>query len=124
MRLLLDTHVFLWALDDPQRLPAKMRACIDDVANDVYVSAVVAWEIAIKHALGKLRLPMTPETYVPDRISRLGFKPLPISIDHAVAVARLPPIHADPFDRLLVAQARVEALDVMTVDANVLAYFE
>ncbi len=123
MRLLLDTHVFLWALDAPERLPSEARHSIEDATNEVYVSAVVAWEIAIKFALGKLELPVVPEIFVPYRMMRLGFRSLPIDVRHALAVASLPPLHADPFDRLLVAQARVEALELVTVDPKITAYF-
>ncbi len=122
MRLLLETHVFLWALDAPGRLPSEARRSIEDPTNEVYVSAVVAWEIAIKFALGKLELPTVPEIFVPDRMMRLGFRALPIDVRHVLAVASLPPLQADPFDRLLVAQARVEALELVTVDPKITAY--
>ena len=114
MRLLLDTHAFLWAAGKPALLSPAARDAISDRANDVYVSAAVAWEIAIKAGRGKLRLPMGPATFVPSRIAALGFTAMPISLEHALAVAALPETHADPFDRILIAQAQFEGLTLVT----------
>ena len=122
MKLLLDTHAFLWSASDPEKLSKSARAAIEDPSNDVFVSAAVAWEIAIKHALGKLDLPSDPAIYVPARIRTLGFKPLPIAQEHALAVCALPPHHQDPFDRIMVAQAQLEALIMVTSDASILKY--
>jgi PIN domain nuclease of toxin-antitoxin system len=122
MRLLLDTHAFLWATGKPALLSPAARDAVSDRANDVYVSAAVAWEIAIKAGRGKLRLPMGPATFVPSRIAALGFTSLPISLDHALAVAALPATHADPFDRILIAQAQFEGLTLVTRDATMLSY--
>ncbi len=118
MRLLLDTHVFLWWWSDAAELGASARAAIADPANEVFVSAVVAWEIVIKRALGKLGFEGTVATAVAEE----GFTTLPVSVAHVDEVARLPDHHRDPFDRLLVAQARVESLTLVTSDPFVRRY--
>ena len=117
MRLLLDTHVFLWWRADSRHLRAPARRAIAE-ARIVFVSAATAWEAATKAALGRLRLPDTIESGVIDS----GFEKLPISFSHAESAARLPPHHADPFDRMLVAQARVETLTLVTHDRRLAAY--
>ena len=117
MRLLLDTHVFLWWRADSRHLRADARRAIAD-AQLVFVSAATAWEAAIKAALGRLRIPDTIEAGVLDS----GFEQLPISFAHAEAAARLPPHHADPFDRMLVAQARTEGLTLVTHDRRLAPY--
>ena len=109
MRLLLDTHTLIWWDDD--QLPRRVTAAIQ-AADAVFVSAVTAWEIAIKSALGKLVARGTVETVVAD----YGFSPLPVSIHHADAVRHLAPHHRDPFDRLLIAQAGSEDLTIVTRD--------
>ena len=116
MTLLLDTHVFLWWLDDNPRLGPKSRAAIADPDNTVWVSATSAWEIAIKTGLGRLELSEPPEDVLPREIERGGFRPLAISVDHALAVRSLPQYHRDPFDRLLIAQAMAEGLRLVTAD--------
>lgn len=117
MRLLLDTHTLLWWLAD-RDLNAGARAAIGDPLNDVFVSAATAWEISIKRSLGKLRAP-------DDLITQLeinAFTPLAISVDHAIAAGSLPRHHDDPFDRMLIAQASVEELTVVTRDERFAAY--
>ncbi len=121
MRLLLDTHVFLWSAANPEKLSTDARAAIEDAANEVFVSAAVAWEIAIKYP-GDLDLPSHPSSYVPARVASLGFKPLPISHAHALAVSDLPAHHKDPFDRIMIAQALVEGFTLVTADAESLRY--
>jgi PIN domain nuclease of toxin-antitoxin system len=122
VRALLDTHSFLWTtLDDP-RLSTVARQLIEDGANDIFLSAVTAWEIAIKHSVRRLDLPQAPEPYISSRIAIFGFEPLPISISHALRVAVLPRVHADPFDRLLVAQSQVERLPIITSDPHIVRY--
>jgi PIN domain nuclease of toxin-antitoxin system len=121
-RLLLDTHIFLWAAGAPENLSDVARSAIEDPTNDVYVSAAVVWEIIIKHALGKLELPAPPAAYLPIRITELGFRELPIRHSHAIAVAALPAYHRDPFDRILIAQARIEGMRLLTVDPLVARY--
>lgn len=119
MNLLIDTHVLLWALDDAPSLSPAARAAITDGRNVVFVSAATAWEIVIKKALGKLKAPTAG--YL-DELRRHRFTPLDITTLHALAVETLPLHHTDPFDRLLVAQAQVEKLTLVTRDARLQAY--
>ena len=116
MRILLDTQVWLWMLAAPERLSESSRALVRSVDNELLLSAASAWEIAIKHALGKIRLPEAPARYVPSRMEILRTSPLPIEHEHALRVAVLPPLHRDPFDRLLIAQAQIEDLPILTAD--------
>jgi PIN domain nuclease of toxin-antitoxin system len=109
MRILLDTHVLVWWLADDPNLSAKARSQIADPANEILVSAASAWEIVIKQALGKLRF----EGNLEKETAEQGFTMLPITLAHAAEIASLPPIHRDPFDRMLVAQARVENLQLL-----------
>lgn len=122
MRLLLDTHVVLRALGDTTRLAPMTRTMIADPANDVYVSAASLWEIAIKEALGKLRLPAPAREWMPVALERAGLSGLEISGRHALAAGALPPHHRDPFDRLLVAQAVDEGLTLVSSDRHFTAY--
>jgi PIN domain nuclease of toxin-antitoxin system len=118
MRLLLDTHVILWWLDDSPLLSQKARSAIADPDNLVYVSAVSLWEIVLKRGLGKLALPDHWEQALMDE----PFRRLPVTWEHALGLARLPEIHRDPFDRLLLAQAAIEGLMLVTQDEAVLRY--
>ena len=118
MNLLLDTHAMLWWLDDNPTLSTEARAAIGDGNNAVYVSAATAWEIAIKAALGKLDAPDNFE----EALSANAFQQLPISLAHALAVGTLPAHHSDPFDRMLVAQARIEGLTLVTRDEDIIKY--
>lgn len=118
MRLLLDTHVLLWALTDDSSLTAAARAAIVDGRNRVVVSAVSAWEITIKRSLGKLRAPAD----LAEEVAAHRFTPLAVSLEHALAVGALPDLHRDPFDRLLVAQAGVEDLTIVTRDRAIARY--
>ena len=111
MGLLLDTHVVLWWLADDQALSGEIKDRLDH-EPDVYVSAATIWEVAIKQAIGKLPEPAG----LPELIRGSGFAELPISSEHAMSAARLPLIHRDPFDRMLVAQARAEGLTIVTRD--------
>jgi PIN domain nuclease of toxin-antitoxin system len=117
VRLLLDTHVFLWWRADDRRLRATVRKAIAE-AEIVFVSAASAWEAAIKVALGRLHIPDTLEAGVIDS----GFEKLPINFSHAEAAARLPPHHLDPFDRMLIAQAGAEGLTLVTHDRRLHPY--
>ena len=121
-RILLDTNAFLWAFQQPETLEEAAREAIEDPETEVYVSSAVAWGIVIKHAKGNLPLPLAPLEYVPARMKALGFTDLPITQEHALAVSLLPAIHADPFDRITIAQAQVEGLTFVTRDARVLTY--
>lgn len=122
MRALLDTHTFLWWNNEPERLPARVRDLIIAEDSEVWFSAVTAWEIAIKHGKGQLDLPEPPEAYVRSRVSLDYFKPLSIDIGHATRVASLPAHHNDPYDRLLVAQAQIEGLSILTSDPAIARY--
>lgn len=121
MRLLLDTRVFLWIQTEPERL-APHLPLLKDPATELLLSAVSAWEIAIKHGLGRLPLPEVPERWVPRRMRAINAQPLAITHDHALGVAALPPLHRDPFDRLLVAQVRALDIPLLTADVTVASY--
>lgn len=123
MNLLLDTHVFLWWLADDPSLSKEARAAIADGETAVYVSAAVAWEIAIKSALGHLSLYRNPRQYVVEQCLENGLLPQPIDLAQAGFVHELPNIHNDPFGRTLVAQAKLERLSVVTKD-SVFAKYE
>jgi PIN domain nuclease of toxin-antitoxin system len=117
MRLLLDTHTVLWWLEGSARLGKTARIAIGRDDALVWISAASAWEIAIKIALGRLSMREPPEECLPREFERSGFQPLAITVDHALAVRALPNHHPDPFDRLLIAQANLEALTIVTADA-------
>ena len=121
MRLLLDTHIALWALTDDPRLSQRARALIDDPANQVLVSAATVWEIAIKHALGRDDMPISADEAL-EWFRQAGYDLLPITPAHAAAVEHLPDHHRDPFDRLLVAQAITEPLRLLSRDPLVVRY--
>jgi PIN domain nuclease of toxin-antitoxin system len=104
MRLLLDTVTFLWVISDGPDLSGRVRELVVDPENDVYLSAVSAWEIAVKHALGRLPLPDLPERFVPEQRRHQGIEELPLDGESALHLNRLPMLHKDPFDRMLVAR--------------------
>ncbi len=116
MRFLVDTHVWLWTQTAPERLHPEVEAMLADESNDLLFSAASAWEMAIKYRIGKLPLPEPPETYIPHRLTADRIDALPVSVAHAARVATLPEVHRDPFDRLLVAQAQIEKLTLVTAD--------
>ena len=118
MNLLLDTHALLWWLDDNPTLSAEARDAIADGRNLVFVSAVVIWEIRIKQALGKLQLPANFREVLDGQ----ALDELPLTVDHAHRLAELPPLHRDPFDRMLVAQAMAERLTIVTRDPDIPRY--
>lgn len=122
MRLLVDTHCWLWMTSAPERLGAEAHQVIESADNELFLSAASVWELVIKATLGKLQLPQPPGDYVPSRMQKTGVRGLAISITHALGVAYLPPHHRDPFDRLLIAQARAENLRLMTADPVFRAY--
>jgi len=122
LRVLLDTHAFVWWNSDDPRLSRTARAVIQEPENEILLSAASAWEIAIKYARGRLPIPQPPARYVADRMRRHGFGPLAIEIAHGVQVGSLPPIHRDPFDRILVAQSQLENLPILTSDPNIARY--
>ena len=121
MKLLLDTHLLLWAAGEPERLTPKIRKLIDNPENELVFSAASIWEVAIKRGLGR------PDFKVDARLLRRGlidngYSELPIVSDHVVAIDSLPQIHRDPFDRVLVAQATVEGITLLTIDSIVSRY--
>jgi PIN domain nuclease of toxin-antitoxin system len=121
MKFLLDTHLLLWAAAEPRRLSKQARALIDNPDNDLLFSAASLWEVAIKRGLGR------EDFKVDARLLRRGlldngYGELPIASDHVVAIDSLPPIHKDPFDRILVAQATVEGVTLLTIDSVVSQY--
>jgi PIN domain nuclease of toxin-antitoxin system len=122
VRLLLDTCTFLWILEGSKELSPRARETFVDPANEVFLSAASAWEIAVKHRLGRLPLPAPPEEFVPAQRSVHGIEPLPVDEEAALHVAKLPDLHRDPFDRLLVAQALVAGLVLVTPDGNIRQY--
>ena len=118
MKLLVDTHVLIWAVLEDAALPERFRAALSDPAAEIHVSAVSVWEVSIKRSLGKLAVPAD----LFDHAAASGCVALPITWNHARAVEALPPHHADPFDRMLIAQARVEGLTLLTADRAFSAY--
>ena len=120
MKLLLDTCTLIWLLTGEQPIPARVRAALE--TGEVYVSSVSAWEIAIKFASGLLRLAEPPDRLVPAARSRYGFASLPVDEESALHVVKLPPLHKDPFDRMLVSQAIVHGLTIATPDPRISQY--
>ena len=122
MRLLLDTHVFLWYIAADPKLPPPFSVAIGDPANEVYLSAASIWEVVVKHALGKLPLPAPPADYLPRQRDAQGIVALPIDEAAMTHLADIPALHRDPFDRILIAQALQHGLTIVTLDAEVIAY--
>lgn len=123
MRVLLDTHTFLWwNSSQGSRLSIRAREVLEDAATDGLFSVVSAYEIAMKAARGSLELPAEPSRYVPDRLARHGFEALAIELRHVLRAGALPFIHRDPFDRLLVAQAQLEDIPIVTADPAIAQY--
>lgn len=122
MRLLVDTCTFLWLASDDPKLSAEARECCLDPHNPVYFSALSAWEIAIKHRLGRLPLPLPPDIYIASRREWLGIEPLPFDENSAGHDNRLPQHHSDPFDRGLVAQAILNGMTIVTPDPAIRMY--
>lgn len=122
MRLLLDTHVFLWYITADPKLPTTLRVAIQNPANEVYLSVASVWEAVIKYHLGKLPLPAPPADFLPRQRDAHGITSLLIDEGAMSHLAGLPPLHRDPFDRLLVAQALQHGLTVATVDPDVATY--
>jgi PIN domain nuclease of toxin-antitoxin system len=122
VKLLLDTHVWLWWNTTPDRLATTARRHIGDARNEVFLSAASVWEMAIKRRMGKLPLPEPVASYVARRLAADAITDLPVSAEHAAAVETLELLHRDPFDRILIVQARHEGLRLLTADDQVLAY--
>jgi PIN domain nuclease of toxin-antitoxin system len=122
MRILLDTHIFLWFINGDTRLSTDIRDKICDADNEVYLSSVSIWEAIVKHQLGKLPLPELPETYLPKQRDSHEISSLALDENSVVQLAKLPPLHRDPFDRMLICQALQNGLIIATVDTAVRAY--
>lgn len=122
MRLLLDTHVFLWWIDNDPQLADSARAAIASEHNECFLSVASCWEMAIKASIGKLRLVKPVERFIPEELAANDFQLLPIDFRHVAKVETLPFFHRDPFDRLLAAQALVEKLTVISADAVLAEY--
>ena len=122
MKVLIDTHTFLWWNTEDPQLSARAREIIADGRNEVLFSAASAWEIAIKAAKGKLALPELPVQYISSRMRLYRFQPLPVQISHAAHVYELPRHHDDPFDRLLIAQSQIESLPLLSKDEDIHKY--
>ena len=122
MILLLDTHVWLWTIDRPDRLGAATQRLLEAPGTDVRLSIASAWELATKCSVGKLRLQSPPDRFVPEHVTRQGITLQSIELDHALRVAGLPMHHRDPFDRLLVAQAQALDATIATIDPQLADY--
>ncbi len=122
MIALTDTHGLLWALIEPRRLSARAASLLQDDEVQVLVSAASAWEIAIKVAKGKVHIPIAPAELLDVVTREMRMEPIPISFAACIAAAELPPIHNDPFDRLLIAQARALRVPILTADPRIARY--
>jgi PIN domain nuclease of toxin-antitoxin system len=122
MKVLLDTHTFLWWVADDPQISVTAKNIIANPDNDIYLSVVSAWEIIIKVGTGKLSLSEPPEIYIPTRIASNQFEILPVQISHILEIHSLPNFHKDPFDRLLIAQSLVENFSLITVDSAIAQY--
>jgi PIN domain nuclease of toxin-antitoxin system len=122
VRVLLDTQAWLWLLTSPERFSPEALKILESTRNELVLSAASAWEIGIKHQLGRLQLPRPPELAIPDLMLRSGVEGLPVFHAHALRASALPPHHRDPFDRLLVAQAQLEELPILTSDRQISLY--
>jgi len=122
MKLLLDTHTFLWWITDSPQISATARELIRDGRNVLYWSAASSWEVSIKYSLGRLSLPDVPERFLPFELAKNRVECLPIIDDHAFQAGQLPHHHRDPFDRMLIAQAQVESLVLVSDDRQLTLY--
>jgi len=122
MRVLLDTHTFLWWNMEAPQLSLRAKEIISNGENEIFLSAASVWEISIKAAKGKLVLPEPPAQYIANRMGLYRFQPLLIQVSHAARVYDLPHHHDDPFDRMLIAQSQVEGMPILSADAEVRKY--
>lgn len=122
MRALLDTHTFLWWITDDPQLSPRVREIISDGANELFLSAASGWEMAIKAKLGRLHLPDNLESFIFEQLAINAIESLPVQMSHALHVYMLPDHHRDPFDRLLIAQAQLEDLPILTIDPQIAQY--
>lgn len=122
MRVLLDTHIFLWLVSGDARLPRVVAEAVQNPDNEIFLSPVSVWEAVVKNALGKLPLPAAPEAYLPEQRGRHRIESLPLDEASVARLGALPPLHRDPFDRMLVCQAVAHGLVLASVDATVRQY--
>jgi PIN domain nuclease of toxin-antitoxin system len=122
MKILLDTHAFLWWITDVPQIPATARELISDGHNELYWSAASSWEVSIKYALGRLPLPDAPERFLPFELAQNRIESLPVIDAHAFQAGQLPRHHRDPFDRMLIAQAQVESLVLLSNNPQLRLY--
>jgi PIN domain nuclease of toxin-antitoxin system len=122
VRIVIDTHAFLWWNEASPKLSKRASAILADARNTLLLSAVSALELVVKVQAQKLKLPEPPSVYVPTRTAHYGIEILPVTLAHALAVEALPLHHRDPFDRLLIAQAQMEQLPILTIDADIRRY--
>ena len=122
MKILLDTHTFLWWIADDQRLSARAREIIEDGNNELFLSGATGWEITIKVQIGRLKLPVEPVQFILEQMRINAIQSLAIQMNHALHVYTLPQHHRDPFDRLLVAQSQLEGLPILSADSQLASY--
>ena len=122
MKLLLDTCTFLWIITDAEEIPSEVRELFIDPSNEVYLSVISAWEIALKHSLGRLPLPADPQQFVPRQRKKHRIRSLALDEESALNIARLPDIHGDPFDRMLISQALIHGLVILSPDKLIQKY--
>ena len=122
MKLLLDTHVFLWYISGDKKLPGEATDVIRDPTNEVYLSVVSLWEAIVKYQIGKLSLPQKPERYLPEQRDRHRISSLSLDEASVKQLAKLPALHRDPFDRMLICQAMEHDMRIVTVDPSIRAY--
>ena len=122
MRYLLDTHAFLWFVLDDKRISTKAKSIIEDSKNEIYFSAASAWEMSIKTKLGRLKLGGNLEAFIIEQLTANSFGPLTITITHALYTEKLPQIHKDPFDRIMISQSKLENLVLITGDKKIREY--
>ena len=122
MKILLDTCTFLWIITDDPGLSSRAREIFSDPTHDIYLSVVSTWEIAIKHAIGRLPLPKKPEQFIPAQRARHGITSLALEEEDTLYVTRLPELHRDPFDRMLICQAIVNGMTILTPDESISRY--
>ena len=122
MKILLDTHTFLWWITDDQRLPDHAREIISNGDNALFLSAASGWEITIKAKIGRLNLPDEPQRFIPEQMKPNFIQSLPIQMSHALHVSTLPDYHRDPFDRLLIAQSQLEEIPILSSDPQIANY--
>jgi len=122
VKILLDTHTFLWWIADDQRLSARAREITEDGNNELFLSAATGWEITIKVQIGRLKLPVEPVQFILEQMRINAIQSLAIQMNHALHVYTLPQHHRDPFDRLLVAQSQLEGLPILSADSQLASY--